>query len=158
MTYTKILIGIDGSEDSKRAVKKAIELQKDWGCEIVAFHSVEHHMVADTLRLTVPITNTFTYQIPAQDYTQIRQAYVEAGKKIIADAKQMFEDAQAKAEVRLIKQVDPDDYIKTVVDKENFDLVILGCKGKHSKLKEIFVGSIAQKVVNQVPVDTLIVR
>ncbi len=44
------------------------------------------------------------------------------------------------------------------MEEENFDLIVLGSKGEHSKLEQIFSGTIAQKVVNDVPCDVLIVR
>ncbi len=45
-----------------------------------------------------------------------------------------------------------------MTEEENFDLVILGCRGKHSKLKRTFLGTIPDKVINNAPCDVLIVR
>ncbi len=42
--YKKILIGVDDSENAIRAAKKVIEIQKLHDSEVVAFHSVIHHL------------------------------------------------------------------------------------------------------------------
>ncbi|MFX1574729.1 MAG: universal stress protein, partial [Promethearchaeota archaeon] len=42
--FKKILIGIDNSEESFRAVNRVIEIQENFDGEIVAFHSVAHNI------------------------------------------------------------------------------------------------------------------
>ena len=42
--------------------------------------------------------------------------------------------------------------------EENFDLVVLGAKGHHSKIKEILLGTVLTKVVKCVQCDILIVK
>ena len=63
-----------------------------------------------------------------------------------------------KVETRLIYNTMPEDYIKKIVKEEEFDLVILGCKGDHSKLRRTFLGTVPDKVINEAPCDVLIVR
>ena len=42
--------------------------------------------------------------------------------------------------------------------EEGFDLVVIGTKGIHSKLRQILLGSVAQRVVKNAPCDVLVVR
>ncbi len=44
------------------------------------------------------------------------------------------------------------------IEKEGFDLVVLGCEGYHSKLRRILSDKIPDKVLNKAPADILIVR
>ncbi|MBD3341691.1 MAG: hypothetical protein GF353_21480, partial [Candidatus Lokiarchaeota archaeon] len=97
------------------------------------------------------------YTIPASDYNQIKNEYKVRGEKILARAEQIFGEKNIPIETRLIEGLDPEDYIIQTVEKEAFDLVALGCKG-HSKLEEIFIGSVALEVLNKAPCDVLIVR
>ena len=90
--------------------------------------------------------------------TCIKDENKKIGKKILDDTKDIFAKANKAIETRLIKDEDPEDYIMRIVEEEDFDLVALGSKGEHSRLKEIFMGSIAQKVLNDASCDVLVVR
>ncbi len=156
--YKKILLSMDSSEDAERAAQKAIEIKKQWNSEVIAFHSIEHHLTPQQLPLSSPVGSTYEYIIPPDTYDKIEQAYKDHGKQILQKVENMFQEEGLKVETRLITFNDPEDYIIETVKKENFDLVILGCKGAHSKLKEIFIGSVAQTVLNRAPCDILVIR
>ena len=48
--YNKILVGVDASENSTRALQVAAELSKEFGAELHVFHAIAHHYEP----LTVP--------------------------------------------------------------------------------------------------------
>ena len=84
--YKKILIGIDNSEDSMRAVEKALEFQKNEDSEIVVFHSIVHHF---SEYLSNMETSLGLYNAPP-NYNdsglisfQIRQSVVDEGKNLM---------------------------------------------------------------------------
>ncbi|TFG01857.1 MAG: universal stress protein [Promethearchaeota archaeon] len=147
---------MDGSDDAKRAAEKVLELlQPDTVTKVVAFHSVEHSLAA---HLAVPITMGAPNSQLRMSPDRIRQEYRMIGEKILKRTKDTFKKAGKLIETRLIEDEDPEDYIMRVIDEENFDLIALGSKGDHSKLKEMFLGSIAQKVLNDADCDVLVVR
>ena len=150
--YKKILIGIDGSEAAHKALKKVIDLYKDWNCEIVVFHSIEHHMIPPTFSLFGP-----KHTISDESYSMIRMEYREAGKKMMQEIKKIFEKVGIPIETRLIEDVKPEKYIIDKIKEENFDLVILGGKGHHSKIG-VLLGTVSTHVVNSADCDVLIVR
>lgn len=156
MSFEKILLAVDSSENALRAAGKALALQQKFDSEIVAFHSIAHGMVPKTIPITVP-TFPGGYTIPSVDYNKIREAYIEAGEALLQEIKDLFENEE-KLETRLIMDEDPEDYIQDIVAEEGFDLVVLGCQGKHSKLEELFLGTVANKTVNNADCDVLIVR
>ncbi len=80
------------------------------------------------------------------------------GTELLDNTKKLFETENASIETRLILDEAPEEYIKKVVKDEGFDLVVLGCKGDHSKLKRTLIGTIPEKVLNEVPCDLLIIR
>ncbi|TFG02763.1 MAG: universal stress protein [Promethearchaeota archaeon] len=156
--YEKILLATDGSDDALRAAGRVIELQKKYGSKVVIFHSIEHHMLQKTIPLGVAFGSANHYTVPTVDYNKIRAEYEREGKAIIEKTKSMFNGEFGPVETRLIKDEEPEDYIKRTVKEEDFDLVALGCKGNHSKLKRIFLGTVATKVLNEAPCDVLVVR
>ncbi|MGV9200401.1 MAG: universal stress protein [Promethearchaeia archaeon] len=156
--YEKILLAIDGSEDAMRAVKRAIELKKKFNSKIVMFHSVEHHMLPNVLKLTVPFQGMYTYEIPPVDYEKIREEYIKEGEAVLKKAENLFKQEQLNVETRLVEEIKPAKYMKEHVEKEDFNLVVLGCKGRHSKVKQLVLGTVATKVLNNVPCDVLVIR
>lgn len=156
--YNKILLAIDGSDDALRAAKSAIEIKKKFNSEVTMFHSVEHHMLPSVLKLTVPLQGMYTYEIPPVDYEQIRDEYKKQGEAVLKKAETLFKEENLDVEARLVEEIKPAKYIKNHVEKEDFDLVILGCKGKHSKVKQLVLGTVATKVLNEAPCDVLVIR
>ncbi|MBN1803168.1 MAG: universal stress protein [Candidatus Lokiarchaeota archaeon] len=157
--YKKILLGMDGSEDAKRAALKVIGLCESRPSEIVVFHSYMHRIIPQTHPILVsPITPTY-YTIPEPDYGQVQELYRREGQKILKKAEMLFNSANIDVETRLIEDEEPEDYILRISEEQDFDLVVLGCKGHHSKIHQIFMGSVAQKVLNSATkADILIVR
>ncbi|MFW9942395.1 MAG: universal stress protein [Candidatus Thorarchaeota archaeon] len=150
--YKKILLGMDKSDDAFHAAKRAIEFQKRDNCKVVAFHSVLHHLSEMNPNPFSP-----TGVSVGISYT-IHNDYIKRGEEILRDLDELFKEANAKVETRLIFDIPPEDYIKKMVEEEDFDLIILGCKGHHSKLSRIFLGTVPIKVINNVSIDVLIVR
>lgn len=146
---------MDASDDSKRAAKRVLDLlQPNTMTKVVAFHSVEH---PTAFVLNIPLTVGIPYGI-STDPKSINDQHKKIGKKLLDDTKNIFAKANKSIETRLIEDEDPEDYIMRIVEEEDFDLMALGSKGEHSRLKEIFMGSIAQKVLNDASCDVLVVR
>ncbi|TFG01860.1 MAG: universal stress protein [Promethearchaeota archaeon] len=145
---------MDDSEDARRAAKRVLEIQEPGTTKIVAFHSIEHHMIPPV----IPLSYGNNYTIPAAQISEIRAAYRKRGDEILKNTEEMFKNANIDIETRLILDEAPEDYIDHIVDEENFDLVALGSKGDHSKVKEVFMGSVAHKVLSEAECDVLAVR
>lgn len=155
---------MDDSEDYSRAAKKVIDLVKSGAGndeeqamdqkypEIVAFHSIKHH------RFSVPSRFGSNYPIPAVHYRKLQEEYRTHGKKILNNTEKLFEKENIDIETRLIEEDKPEEYIEKMIEKEDFDLIVLGSKGEHSKLEQIFSRSVAQKVLNDVQCDILVVK
>jgi nucleotide-binding universal stress UspA family protein len=169
---------MDNSDDAFRAARRVIEnlkqlrpvrtdklndnQRKDFDNnnlpEIIAFHSIEHRSFLEKVPIGVSSSFGAGYSIPSVDYTKIQEEYKLHGQNILKKTKDLFKRNNINIKTRLITDEKPEDYLEKVVADENIDLVVLGSRGEHSKLEQIFSGTIAQKVVNDVPCDVLIVR
>jgi nucleotide-binding universal stress UspA family protein len=161
---------MDNSDDAFRAAERTVKIIKGQNLKetniqkiskhpkIIAFHSTDHHGMSEEIALYVPSSFGVSYSIPPVDYRKIQEEYKLHGKKILEKTKKLFDENNIDIETRLITDEKPKDYIERTVEKENIDLVVLGSKGEHSKLEQIFSSTIAQQVVNDVPCDVLIVR
>jgi nucleotide-binding universal stress UspA family protein len=170
---------MDESDDAFRAAKRTVEIiensiskenksqnfqrknnEKDnYVPKIIAFHSTEHKTLAEKVGPYLPsATMGARHTIQPIDYSKLREENILHGKKILKKTEKVFDEKDIDIETRLIEDKKPEEYIEKAVEKEDFELVVLGSKGEHSKLEQIFSGTVAQKVVNEVPCDILIVR
>ena len=150
--FKKILLGVDSSEHSMKAVEKVIEIQKETGAEVVAFHSFLHHI--SEMRPTFGVGSIPDMSVSYEVHTDI----VKENTKLLDDIKERFVSKGLKIETRRIFDYGPQYYIEEKVKEEGFDLVVLGCGGKHSKLRRTFVGTVPEYVINHVDVDVLIAK
>ncbi|MFX1567799.1 MAG: universal stress protein [Promethearchaeota archaeon] len=150
--YNKILVGIDESAESMDAVKKVIDLGKEYNSKVIIFHSIYHHLteISTGFSLT-PSSNTLLSILTHEDY-------IYRGKKLLKKVKNLFKENNIKVETRLISDITPEDYIKKITSEEHFDLVTLGFRGKHSRLRQVLLGTVPDKIINTVACDVLIIR
>ena len=161
---------MDDSEDALRAAKRVIELVKNREVttieetskrktKIVAFHSIMHHTFPQGLLMPIPSPfGSSSYMIPPIDYEKLEREYREHGEQILRKVKELFDKENLPIETRLIEDQTPAEYISKIEDDEKFDLVALGCKGEHSRIEELLLGTVAYDILNKVDSDILIVR
>ena len=148
--YKKILLATDGSFHSNNAAVQVAEFQQKWNSKVVIFHSLRHHKIPMGLFPNEPI--------PIELYQNIEEVSKKVGEQLLNKTKEIFNKAGLSVETRLIEDEEPEVYIRRIVEEENFDLVVLGSKGHHSKLKEILLGTVSTNVAKSVPCDLLIVK
>ena len=160
--YAKILVPTDGSDHSLKAAKRALELQKVFGSKIVIYHAEKHYYIPDDpIRPMgfpfIDFTSIATLTKEAQ-YLQMQDQFKQWGDKMLQKTAEIFKEAGVVVETRLIKDVSAEDYAASAVKKEKFDLVVVGCKGHHSSLRKALLGTVAEKISNNVDCDVMIVR
>ncbi|MBY8990322.1 MAG: universal stress protein [Candidatus Lokiarchaeota archaeon] len=172
--YKKILLATDGSTHMRRATAVITAFYKKWGCEIRIFHSIKHmaeKVSPPSHGWTVPYTSNAYFDVTtASDGVKIRsehdpnikiltdQEVEKIGEDILNGTKAFFDEVQVPVKTRLIIKEDPERYIERIVKKKNFDLVIVGITGMHSKLDQVLMGSVAEYVVENAQCDVLVIR
>lgn len=114
------------------------------------FHSINHHKL--------PRKINPHREFPVEVINNIEELSKEAGIDLLKETEKFFDKSISSVESRLIEDLNPQEYISKIVKEENFDLVIIGSKGHHSKAKEIFLGTVSTHVSKNTPCDVLIVR
>jgi nucleotide-binding universal stress UspA family protein len=150
--FKKILLGVDGSEDAMKAANRVLEMTKKDSSEVVIFHSVLHRVsgVKFSLGTNIPIGSTLNYEIQGDQ--------VKAANELLKKIKEKFSKEGKDVETRLIFDHGPQYYIEEQVKKDGYDLVVLGCKGEHGKLKRTLIGTVPEYVINHADTDVLIVK
>ena len=144
--YKKILLPIDGSENSKRAGEHAINIADINNSDIIVL------IVLEPYYPKIPILPISTLPSPDENYYEELR---EEGKKIIEDFKKELEENQCKGKCKnvhittLIKEGKAYIEILKTMDEENVDLVIMGASGRHSPIDRSILGSVTERVVRE---------
>jgi nucleotide-binding universal stress UspA family protein len=160
--YKKILLATDGSELSLKAAIKLSELEPQWNAEITIFHAWNHQFISATtpFMLSYSLVPYKLNRYPEWDPYETKELLRENGNRYLTDTLQIFIDAGMGSLVstQLVEDLDPVEFAKEFVIKENIDLVVIGARGQHSKLREVFFGSVCERMVNQVRCDVLVIK
>lgn len=144
--FARIVVGTDGSETAKEAVREATELAKQTGASldvVSAFEPVQGSRLREE-RLQAPSDIEHTVH-PQED--------VEA---ILREAAEEVEAAGVKVRT-FARQGEPADAILDVAEEQGADLIVVGNKGM-TGAKRFLLGSVPNKVSHHAPSSVLIVR
>jgi nucleotide-binding universal stress UspA family protein len=144
--FGSIVVGTDGSDTAREAVRQATELAKEIGAQVYvvsAYEPVpEGRLRAE--RKNVPDDLQWSVN-PRED--------VDATLNNAADA---INEAGVKVET-FSREGDPADAILDVAEEQNADLIVVGNKGM-TGAKRFLLGSVPNKVSHHAPCSVLIIR
>jgi nucleotide-binding universal stress UspA family protein len=126
----KILIGVDGSEHSKKALTEAIKIAEKFGAEIT--------VVSVFYPAPTPSAHEFSH-------------------KILEDAKAVLEYEKVKYKLVSVTDTNPSEVIIDMAREEKFDLVVVGSKGAGGA-HSLLLGSHCNRIACESPVNVLIVK
>lgn len=144
--YQRILVPIDGSATSERALQEAIRL---------ADGEAKLHLVY-VLEEVFPLDAEGYAFI---DYAALREAVRHTGERTLAQAAKKVRQSGTTAETALLEA--SGERIANVIKDEaqhwQADLIVIGTHGR-SGLSRLLLGSIAEGVVREASVPVLLVR
>ncbi len=152
--YNKILLPIDGSENSKRAAEHAIDIADSSNGDIMVLFVVEPYYPR------LPVLPIATLPSPDENYyIEVR----EEGKKIIKDFEDMLKENQCKGKCKnvhinsLIKEGKAYIEILNTIAEEKVDLVVMGASGRHSTLDRFTLGSVTERVIREAGIPIMVI-
>jgi nucleotide-binding universal stress UspA family protein len=144
--FGSIVVGTDGSDTAREAVRQAVELAGSVGAELLLVSAY-----APTSRVTV---NPETTQVP-EDVQWMVSAREDVAS-ILAEAARAAEEAGVPAQT-FPRQGDPADAILDVAEERDADLIVVGNKGM-TGAKRFLLGSVPNRVSHHAPCSVLIIR
>jgi nucleotide-binding universal stress UspA family protein len=134
--YQRILAPIDGSDTARRAFDVALAMARENGAELIPLYVVD-----------VPMT---AYEAPGFDPSILRDAYLEEGERLKADALAAMKRDGVKGEPRVVEAEAPGRDIAECILNEvrtaHADLVVMGTHGRRG-FKRFMLGSVAERFV-----------
>ncbi|WP_194843453.1 universal stress protein [Paenibacillus sp. B01] len=144
MPYSKILVGYDGSEQSVRALRSAIELASTFKAmlEVVHAYNAAPVIIGEAVAASPPAG--------AESMRLEAETVAAEARTIIASATDM------PIEV-MITDGDPGKRVVGLAKERGADLIVVGSHGKGG-FKELFTGSVSHYVTQHAPVPVLVVK
>lgn len=144
----KVLIPIDGSEFSDRALDKGMEIAKACGSEVVLLHVVFVDVPA-----YVDFASTAAVGATMES---IREAAEEMGKTILEKGKEKLTGI-ASVSTELMAG-NPAETILRLADSIDADLIVMGSEGVGPASKGILLGSVTNRVLHNTKIPVLVVK
>jgi nucleotide-binding universal stress UspA family protein len=152
MNITKVLVAIDESENSDRALEFALGLSEKFEAAITILN------VSESLSISLNATETMTSSGAsmaevAKDINKIHENFLN---KAVAKAKA----AKSSLEISSIqKQGDTAIEIVQTAKDGHFEIIVVGHRGQGKKrVQEFLMGSISEKVAHLAPCPVVIVK
>lgn len=145
--FEKILLPLDGSEHSLRALEIAVQMAKKFDGKITLIHVYPGVWQTYVIPVISPEPPTLS---------EIGEAAHNAGVAILADGEKKVEAEGVEVETLLRGGHTVEEIIKAGREGE-FDLIVMGARGL-SGIKELVLGSVSAGVISHACCPVLVVR
>jgi nucleotide-binding universal stress UspA family protein len=140
--FTNILVALDGSEVSQRALIRAADEAKLWHANLHAIYVIETGLFS-----SLPLDNT----------VEIMYSVLEKeGNEVLEKAKKFGTDKGITVFTHM-EQGHAGSEIVSLAEREKVDLIIVGSHGK-SNSDRLLIGSVSTFVVTHSTASTMVVR
>ena len=142
--FDKILVGIDGSEVSLKALEQAVDLARQLGSEITVVSVINE--------MKMPFSAEFGLWARESHENLIRKVLESLNSAIVKIGEN---HPNMKVEAR-IEEGRPAKKITEIADTEGFDLIVIGRRG-NGLVDRLIMGSVSSEVVRTSHTPVLIV-
>lgn len=136
--FERIILPIDGSDQAKKAAKKAFTIAENRNIKVIAIHVIHHSYLF----------------IHPEIYQTMEKRIMENAIAYLHEIEQNGKNHGLKIMTKIINGTPYEEIIK-FANKD--DLIVMGNKGK-TGLEKILIGGVAEKVIRHAPCDVLIVK
>src|SRR5689334_337082 len=145
--FARIVVGTDGSETAKQAVREATQLAKQTGASLDVVSAFD----------PVPASRLREARLEAPSDIEHAVNPQEDVNAILAEAERDARAAGVEDVRTFARQGEAADAILDVAEAQNADLIVVGNKGM-TGAKRFLLGSVPNKVSHHAPSSVLIIR
>jgi|SRR6056300_526816 nucleotide-binding universal stress UspA family protein len=144
---SRILVAVDGSEQSKKALEFAADLARRYEAEMHLIH-VTQPLVADDVFALGAVAVPVNASLDELD---------EAGKKVLEAAVEIVEKAGLSAPITDLPHGDPGRQIVSYAEDHGVDLIVMGTRAMGG-FSSLLIGSVSDKVNHKAPCTCITVH
>jgi nucleotide-binding universal stress UspA family protein len=154
--FEKILVPLDGSEHSLKALEIATQIAKKFEGKITLIHiysvAIRPVIMPEPTTLTPPLIPAMT----PEEVSKAVEATRKAGASILADGEQKVKAEKVQVETTLREGHTVQEIVKTAKEGK-FDLIVIGGRGI-SKIRELLLGSVTDGVIHHAACPVLVFK
>lgn len=144
----RILLAVDGSEYTDKVAEKGLVLAEGVNAEVTVVTVAGEYVFSPRVSL----------QFSDDNWDQIKKHLKEEAEEIVEKAAKSFRDKGLTVKTKaVISHQAPADAICEMAREGNFDLIVIGSRGLRG-VKELFLGSVSNKVAHMGCTSVLIVK
>ncbi|WP_071394966.1 universal stress protein [Bacillus tuaregi] len=140
--YNRILVAIDGSEQSEKALKSALKFANERYSKVTVMH----------VKKNITIYETMSSEVVDEMYSEMKKE----ADKLFNHAKALAEDYGVEIETYYVIG-EPSTLIVKMAEEGNYQLIVMGSRGLGG-IKGIMLGSVSQRVTQLSHCPVLIVK
>ena len=144
--FERILVAVDGSEGSKKALKLASNLQQTCGSELLILTVFRHHSLLEA-------SMSMVRPDEPESLDDSMRAYA---REVAEEAKVIAADVGASKVRAVVKAGQPARTIVKFGDEHEADLIIVGSRGQ-GDVQGFLVGSVSHKVTSLASIPVMVV-
>ena len=137
--YMKILVPLDGSKYSEKALLHACDMAKNYHANLTLLYVVEKSIPFNLL--------------DRKEYLEMLRKF---GNKVLTKGKKTATERGVDSKI-IMKEGNVANEVVKIAKKEKYNLVIVGSKGLGATTR-FFLGSVSNKLANNSPCSILIVK
>lgn len=147
-----ILVAVDGSEHSKRALMKAKQIGTAFDSNVTILHVIELNLSHEVI--SEYVSHEDAKRIMAQN-TEIEESVKRGSNKLLDTYTELFKDY--KGQVNTMVKTGQAANVIIDVSKEGYDILVIGSRGL-GIVSRVVLGSVSNKVANHINIPVLIVQ
>lgn len=145
--FKKILVAVDGSEASKKALGKAVELQNLCASALIILTVFRHQSLLEGSLSMIKVDE------PQNVVDDVMRDYA---KEIVEGAKNHAIEAGSKDPRAFVKRGPPARTIVAFADEHDVDLIMIGARG-NADIEKFLLGSVSHKVTSLAKMPVMVV-
>lgn len=154
--FEKILVPLDGSEHSLKALNVAIQIAKKFESKLTLIHvysvTIRPIIMPEPTTLSPPGVPIMT----PLEISKVAEAAREVGNRILGDGEE-----KAKAEGVQVEKILAEGHVVQEIIRAakegNYDLIVIGARGI-SRVREMLLGSVTDGVIHHVSCPVLVIK
>jgi nucleotide-binding universal stress UspA family protein len=152
--FQKILVPIDGSEHSLKALDEASQIAKMSSGKVTLMnvYSVRPIMISGSSEPGYNGPPVFT----GAEVSRMTEIAQKVGNRILQDAEKRISATGVQVEKKLVEGHTVQEIVR-VANEGNFDLIVIGARGV-SHIREMLLGSVTDAVIHHAHCAVLVIR
>jgi nucleotide-binding universal stress UspA family protein len=154
--FERILVGLDGSEHSLKALETAIQIAKGFSGKLTLIYVYSVAVTPIMVPEPSTLSPTGIPAITAEEVARVADAVRGAGRQVLAEGEQKVKAEKVQVETMLIEGHAVQEIVR-VAKEGKFDMIVIGAKGI-SKIRELLLGSVTDGVIHHAACPVLVVK